>query len=235
MSAALGGRLAGVLLVAVVSAGCGAQAPESGVFITMIGADTVLVERFERTLDTLAGEIAVRAPGQGAAEVQRLLYRAALAPQGVVTAVNLSMRVGAVVAQAAQVRLDSDSAGAYALFIQGAGDDTTRVVTEPGAVPLINVSLAMLEQVVRRARNIPGDSVSVPLLSLEGGETTRSRVVFREGGMAELVTDNERMELRVDAAGRILGGSDAARRIRVERVADAPPGWLPVGPGTAGG
>lgn len=232
MSTVVAGRIAAVLLVALASASCRAQAPETGVFITMIGTDTVLVERFERTLDTLSGEIAVRAPGQGAAEVQRLVYKAALAPQGAVTAVDLSMRIGGVVAQAAQVRLGSDSAGAYALFIQGVGNDTTRVTTAAGAVPLINVSLALLEQVVRRARNIPGDSVGVPLLSLEGGETTQSHVRFGEGGSAELVTASERMQLRVDAAGRILSGGDAARRIRVQRVAEPPAGWLDAERGT---
>ena len=226
MSPALGGRIAAVALVAIASSGCAAQAPESGVFVTMIGADTVLVERFERTLDTLSGEIAVRAPGQGPGEIQRLVYRAALAPQGAVRSVDLSMRIGDVVAQAAQVRLGSDSSGAFALFIQGAGDDTTRVATETGAVPLINVSIALLEQVVRRARNIPGDSVVVPLLSLEGGETTESHVRFGDGGTAELITANERMMLRVDAAGRILSGGDAGRRIRVERIASVPSGWL---------
>lgn len=227
MTPAVTARVAGVLLVALASVSCRAQVPETGVFVTTIGADTVLVERFERTLDSLSGEIGVRAPGQGPVQAQHLVYRAALAPQGVVTSVQLSMRVGGVLAQAAEVRLGTDSAGAYALFIQGAGDDTTRVATTPGAIPLINVSLALLEQVVRRARNIPGDSVGVPLLSLEGGETTQSHVRFGEGGSAELVTANERMQLQVDAAGRILAGSDAARRIRVERVGAVPAGWLP--------
>lgn len=226
MPTPISGRVLAVLLVAVASVSCHAQSPERGVFLTMMGADTVLVERFERTADSLAGEIAVRAPSQGRSETQHLMYSATLAPQGVVTAVALSMRVGGVVAQAAQVRLGADSAGAYALFIQGVGDDTSRVATDRGAIPLINVSIALLEQVVRRARNIPGDSVSVPLLSLEGGETTQSLVSFDAKGGAELVTASERMQLRVDAAGRILGGGDATRRIRVERVAEAPPGWL---------
>lgn len=226
MSASGAGRIAGVMLVVIASVSCRAQAPETGVFITTIGTDTVLVEQFSRTLDSLTGVIGVRAPGQGTGEVQHLVYTVSLAPQGMVTSVELSMRIGGVVAQAARVRLGSDTSGAYATFIQGAGDDTTRVTTEPGAIPLINVSLALLEQVVRRARNIPGDSVAVPLLSLEGGETTRSHVRFGAAGRAELVTASERMQLQVDAAGRILGGGDSARSIRVERVAAAPAGWL---------
>lgn len=219
-------RVLAVVMIVAVSAGCRAQAPESGVFLTTIGADTVLVERFTRSADSLHGEIAVRAPGEGTT-AQHLVYAVALAPQGIVTGVDLSMRVAGVVAQAAQVRLGRDSTGAYALFIQGAGDDTTRVATEPGAIPLINVSIALLEQVVRRARNIPGDSVAVPLLSLEGGETTRSHVRFDPAGGAELVTASERMQLEVDAAGRILAGGNPARGIRVERMTEPPPGWLP--------
>ncbi|MBA3889901.1 MAG: hypothetical protein H0X64_05170 [Gemmatimonadaceae bacterium] len=225
MSTRLPSRAVAVLLVAVASASCRAQAPETGVFITMIGADTVLVERFERTRDSVRGEIAVRAPGQAAQESQHLIYAAALAPQGLVSGVDLSVRIAGLVAQTAEVRLGLDSAGAHALFIQGA--DTTRTATVQGAVPLINVSLALLEQVVRRARNIPGDSVTVPLLSLEGGETTQSTVTFDTHDGAELVTASERMRLRVDAAGRILGGGDAARQIRVERVPVLPAGWLP--------
>lgn len=210
--------------LAATAASCGAQSPEQGVFVTTIGADTVLVERFSRTRDSLSGTIAARPPGGG--NVQQMQYAALLAPQGLVTGIGVGASAAGAPPQVMRVSFGIDSAGTFALMHAAADAAPVRIRTAAGVIPVINISIALLEQVVRRARNIPGDTVTVPILTVDDAQTTGSVVAFVAPDSAEVATRTERLRLRIDAAGRILGAADAARGIRVERVAEAPTGWF---------
>ena len=203
-------------------------APDNGAYVVMMGPDTVVVERFTRTADTLSARIAVRPPG-GAA-MQRVRFVAALGREQLVQEIQVSADAedptgNAAASATARVSFTTDSTGTVAHIGRAGSDQTLPMPTDAGAIPLINVSIALVEQVVRRARALPGDSVTVPLFQLQGGSTSTAHVRF-VGDSAHMLTGSDRLTLRVDDAGRILGGGDPSRRIRIERVERVPAGWF---------
>lgn len=214
-----------VLLLACLPVAACSKSPDQ-VFIVLMDADTVVVERVRRSADSLSGTIATRAPG--AARIQRIQYAAALAPGMLVRELVVATPVdGAPRPQVTWVRMGRDSAGAFAATMQGTEPATARrFAVGQEAVPTISFSVGLLEQVVRRARNIPGDTVTVPIFVSDTRVPMRSTATFA-GDSVHLVTGAERLMLRVDAGGGILGGGDPGRPLRIERVAVAPPGWLP--------
>lgn len=217
--------MAAALALPVPLTHCVGQSPEQGVYVAVLGTDTIVVERVRRTADSLSGDVAVRAPGSGA--LSRIEYAASLAPQGLVHELVVAMpseEDGQ--RRTTWVRMGSDSSGAYAATMRGTDPGTSeRHATGPAAVPTISVSLGLLEQVLRRARNIPGDSVAVPVFLVDQGRAMQSVARFA-GDSVELATDTERMHLQTDGAGRILGGGDSARGLRILRAAAPPSGWL---------
>ena len=94
---------------------------------------------------------------------------------------------------------------------RGEGLRTTRVGMPKGTLPVMATSVAFLEQLLRRARVVGGDSVSLPVMVL-GAQASldvltmiangSDSVVFvgRDGKLANSV------HLAVDTQGRILGG-----------------------------
>jgi len=94
---------------------------------------------------------------------------------------------------------------------RGEGLRTTRVGMPKGTLPVMATSVAFLEQLLRRARVVGGDSVSLPVMVL-GAQASldvltmiangSDSVVFvgRDGKLANGV------HLAVDTQGRILGG-----------------------------
>jgi len=214
------------MLTAVAAAACGGQAPESAGFVVRIGADTVVMERYTRTRDSLVGEVMVRPPG-GAP--QRLHYRAALGARGEVTEMAIEAWSPGAAPELASVVMHADSAGAVALLRARADTTALRIPTARGAIPVIDVSIAHLEAVVRRARESPGDTVTVPLFMLTGARTLTSQVVRLAPDTVRTVTGTDTLTLRVDPHGRILAAGDPARRIAVTRVDSVPARWFEVG------
>ena len=214
---------AGAVLLAqsaAPEAAAGDTAPgESGVFIIRHAGDTVATERFSRTATTLQGTLAIR-NSKGTLQA----YQAVVAPDATVPLIEVTVReskdsgrTNGRILQRARVIFKEDSAAVDDIGNQGI---QTRVLsTERGAVPYLNLSFALLEQAVRRWRAAAPVTTRVPFFNLGGGQTVDARVSKLGADSISMAIGNVEFHLRVDAAGRVLGGTIPAQQLVAERVA----------------
>jgi hypothetical protein len=192
---------------------------ESGVFIIRHAGDTVATERFSRTATTLQGTLAIR-NSKGTLEA----YQAVVAPDASVPLIEVTVResrdsgrTNGRILQRARVIFKEDSA---AVDDMGSHGIQTRIFgTERGAVPYLNLSFALLEQAVRRWRAAAPVSTRVPFFNLGGGQTVGARVSKLGADSISMAIGSVEFHLRVDAAGRVLGGTIPAQQLVAERVA----------------
>jgi hypothetical protein len=195
----------------------GAQsATDSGTFVLLHARDTVAVEQFSRGPTKLEGTLALR----NAKRISER-YSAVIAPDATLPLVEVTVREGvdsgprkAKIVQRARVIFKQDSAAVDE--VGGAGLITRVFGTEAGAVPYLNLSFALLEQAVRRARATPGGS-KISLFNLSGGQTIAARVSPLGADSLRLDIGDIRFHLRVDSTGRVLGGRIPVQGLIVER------------------
>ncbi len=190
-------------------------AADSGTFVIRHAADTIGIERFERTATTLKGTLALRS-AKGTAQV----YEAVVAPDASVALIEVTVQQtpdsgqtkGRVV-QRARVIFKEDSAAVDDVTNHGL---QTRVFgTERGAVPYLNLSFALLEQAIRRSRV---SRLEVPLFNLGGGQTVDGKVSPLGTDSLALAIGSVEFHLRVDDAGRVLGARIPAQEVVAERI-----------------
>ena len=104
----------------------------------------------------------------------------------------------------------------------------TRVVPMPkGTLPLMGTSVAFLEQLLRRARAVGGDSVTIPVM-LVGAQASLDVLTMIKNGSDSVVlvgADGNQaigIHLAVDAQGRILGGGIPVSSMRIIDLDAAP-------------
>ena len=189
---------------------------DSGTFVVRHGRDTVATEQFSRTDTKLEGTLTLRnAKGTS----QR--WSAVVAPDATLPLIEVTVREGgdsggraARVVQRARVIFKEDSAAVDA--VGGDGLQTRLFATERGAVPYLNLSFALLEQAVRRARVTP-QVTQVAFFNLGGGQTLKARLSALGTDSLTLDIGSVQYHLRVDRAGRVLGGRIPAQDVVVER------------------
>lgn len=226
--------LIGLLAVALASlapmpalrAGLAAQsaappAGDSGTFVIRHASDTVATERFARTDTSLTGTLAIR-NAKGTSQV----YQAVVAPDASVPLIEVTVResldggrVKGKLVQQARVIFKEDSAAVD--DISGRGLQTRIFGTERGAIPYLNLSFALLEQAVRRSR-AAGSGSTVPgrvaFFNLGGGQTLDAKVTPLGTDSLTVAIGSVEFHLKVDPAGRVLGGSIPSQEVVVERV-----------------
>jgi hypothetical protein len=191
-------------------------ATDSGTFVLLHARDTVAIEQFSRGPTKLEGTLALRN-----AKKTSERYSAVIAPDATLPLVEVTVREGvdsgprkAKVVQRARVIFKQDSAA-----VDEVGDAglMTRVFgTETGAVPYLNLSFALLEQGVRRARVTPGGS-KISFFNLGGGQTIAATLSPLGADSVKLDIGDIRFHLRVDSAGRVLGGRIPGQDLVVRR------------------
>jgi hypothetical protein len=187
---------------------------DSGTFVIRHAQDTIATEQFTRTPTKLEGTLSIRN-----AKKTSERYSAVIGPDATLPLIEVSIREGvdsglvrAKILQRARVIFKEDSVAVDELSRDGI---TTRVfATEEGAVPYINLSFALLEQAVRRAKS-RGSKVS--LFNLGGGQTLSAKVSPHGTDSLKLDIGDIRFHLRVDSAGRVLGGRIPVQDVVVER------------------
>jgi uncharacterized protein len=196
--------------VLAAAAAAGAQGTEEGAFVVRVGRDTVQVEHFSRSPEGLVVDLESRRPPL------RQRYRLSLTPDA--RAPRLEMDVwapgspaGSAPAQSAVLRLE----GASAFIEQNAQE--MELPTFEGALPFVNPSFSLVEQVLRRARALGGATVPVPVFLLSGAQSLTAEVRWVGADSAVVTVAGNPVVMRVDAVGRILGGRLAGAE--VERVA----------------
>jgi hypothetical protein len=195
----------------------GAQAvSDSGTFVVRHAQDTVATEQFHRTDTKLDGTLTIR---NAKATSQR--WSAVLAPDATIPLIEVTVREGsdtggraARIVQRARVIFKEDSAAVDALG--GDGLQTRLFATERGAVPYLNLSFALLEQAVRRARATP-QATQVAFFNLGGGQTLTAKLLPLGTDSLTLDIGSVQYHLRVDPTGRVLGGRIPAQDVVAER------------------
>lgn len=196
-----------------------ARAQERGAFVmTLPRGDTLLVERFTRA----PAAVEVRADLVGRA---RMVYTLQTAPDASVGAIDLrawgaGAAEGTPPAQQGRVVFAGDSAVATL----GAGGQSRTVTAHGarGALPLLNPSALLLEQLLMRARALsPRDSATVPVLTVGTTQPFAARVRWLGADSAVLALGPVEVRARVDAAGRLLGAAVPSQGLAIARVADA--------------
>jgi dipeptidyl aminopeptidase/acylaminoacyl peptidase len=115
------------------------------------------------------------------------------------------------------------------------------VPTKPGAIPMMGNLLALTELYTRRAKS-SGGALEMPWLLVAGGTTIMITAKPIGSDSMSLMIGEQEQRFRIDAAGRILGGSVIGRKLEFFRggpetagtfhtaVAVAPPDYsAPVG------
>lgn len=199
--------------------GANRLAGESGdTFVVRHGRDTVAVETFARTGTSLQGTLAIK-DSQNTAQ----RWRAVVAPDATLPLIEVTVvedREGGLVKakmrQQTRVIFRGDSVAVD--DVTGHGLETRLFGTASGAVPYLNLSFALLEQGVRRARVIGADPLAVPFFNLGGGQTVTARISKLAGDSLSLAIGKVEFHLRMAPDGRLLGGRIPAQDVIVDRV-----------------
>ena len=189
---------------------------DSGTYYVRHGRDTVAIEQFLRTSTRLEGTLAIRNSSRTSER-----WVAVIAPDATLPLIEVTIREGtdsagrrARVTDRARVIFKEDSAAVDAV---GAGGVQTRLFgTEPGALPYLNLSFALLEQAVRRARVAPEHS-EVPFFNLGGGQTISGKLSPLGTDSLLLEIGTVRYHLLIDTEGRLLGARIPAQNVVVDR------------------
>lgn len=189
---------------------------DSGSFVVRRAGDTVAIERFARTATRLEGTLALRNPKRTSER-----YSAVIAPDATLPLIEVTVREGADsgnvkarIVQRARVIFKEDSVAVDEMSREGI--TTHLFASEEGAVPYLNLSFALLEQAVRRARADPGAS-RLAFFNLGGGQTVSARISPLGEDSVKLDIGGVRFHLRVDREGRVLGGRIPSQDVVVER------------------
>ena len=93
---------------------------------------------------------------------------------------------------------------------------TRLFATDRGAVPYLNLSFALLEQAVRRARATT-EMNKLSFFNLGGGQTVSATLSPLGTDSLELTIGNVKYYLRVDAEGRLLAATIPAQDVVAQR------------------
>jgi hypothetical protein len=215
---------AGMLAVALppaVSAQGTKAALDSAVFVTRLGADTLVVERVVRSPQRVEAEVAMRVP-----RTSRTVYVLELSPSGMLERMEATTfdttGGGAKPARRETVTRVGDS-----LRIETTAGDQRRtraVRADPNVLPFIDMVHWPYEIALMRFRASGAGESPQPLLT---GSRVSTFALGRVGTDSMTITHPSRgtMRLRVDASGRLmaLDAGATTRKLLVERRP-----WMPV-------
>lgn len=218
--------LSSAVLCALAAGGLSAQTVQQrAAFVTTLGNDTIVVERFSRDGDELRAEVLQSVP-----RTQLRVFRMQLDAQGMPTSMVTTTHdpVAGPDSPARSrevVRWDGDS-----LRVESTAGQSPGAVAVAGGrdvLPFIDMVHWPFELMLARAHAAEADSTVIPLLT---GRRTSPFVVRRQGTTDYTVTHPFRgtMTVQVDAQGRLatLDAAGTTRAVRVTRVADADLGTL---------
>jgi dienelactone hydrolase len=195
------------------SRGADAQlASDGGALAMLAGTDTVVLDRFVRSADTLRGSVVIK--GQA-----RIEYLALLGPDEAVRALSIaafaeSASPGSAPMQRARIAIQGDSA------IAETAAGRSRIGTKGGAIPMFNNALALSELFTRRAKTT-GGIADIPYFSIANGATIIATVRPVGPDSATLTIGAQVERLRVDNVGRIVSGTVSGTPLTLVRLGAA--------------
>lgn len=204
---------AAILIAAAVSLAAPAAAQvaaRQSAIILMRGADTILVQRLSRTPDRVESVV----EGRG---MPRIAAAYELAPTHRVPRVTFSAFAPNAPAGATPVQRGvAEFVGDSAFLTIRAGESTRelRLGTRAGAFPLFNNDFVVLEQGARILRASGEATLTMPLLTMAGGQTIDAQLErFAPDSLRLNVVGNITVAA-VDAEGHVVGGYLPGQGIR---------------------
>lgn len=211
-------------VVPAISAG--AQSTERAIFLVRLGRDTLAVEDASFGNGRAEGTLRLRAP------LMRVHRVMTVSPAGVVQSADMTTGTG-MRGDSAQTHtvltITGDSGVIRIEDPRGVSAAQSRsVAIARGAVPFANLSGQTLELILRRARTLGGDTVSVPVL-LAGGQSLPLLVTRIAGDSAILSIGGVDIRAHTDDAGRLLGAFIPSQGAYFDRLpGDSPAAsWTP--------
>ena len=201
-------RVVATALILVAGITPRAIAQDSASFVTRLGTDTLVVERFVRSRDRLAAEVVMRVP-----VTNRIRYVLELSPAGEMT------RLETVAASPPRRDVITRAGDSLRVEVTDTGPARVRMVAADRAVlPFLDMVHWPFELVLTRLKASGASQTAQPLLS---GQRVASFAVAVVGPDSMTITHPTRgtMRVRVDAAGRLLALDAGAttRKLVVER------------------
>ncbi len=189
-----------------------AAAQETGTFTLTQNGTEVASEAFTRSDDVLETEMTI--PGQA------LIVTEATVTEGAVVD-RLEIRVmppgspDADPLQSTAAQFANDSVHVE----EPIGSEPMSQPAVRGTVPFLNPSPAHLEQILRRARALGGNNVTVQVwVPAQGpGQVVAGQVAFHDDDTATLSLGSVAFELETDDVGRLLGGAVPSQGLTIER------------------
>ena len=201
------------LVASFVAVAAKAQQPERATFYLIIANDTLTIERTERSASELRFELFDRKSRS------RVTFSGTLAADARVESATQSIFVNPLDTTPAlrvTARFLGDSVGVER------GGNTNWVRVGSGALPAMNVSAALVEQSILRAKAIGADSVTIPQLFLPSGPSVPVTVI-RRGDAATLRVATVTIQATLSPDGRLMSAIIPTQNARYAR-----------GPATAG-
>lgn len=199
----------------VAAAPAGAAAPRGG-FLLLSPADTVAIERFERASDHLQGALLFKMVKQ------RFEYTLALLPDHTVRSMNerywpADAAPGAKPDQEADFSFVGDSC-----IVDMHREGIKRMGTAKGAIPFVNPSVLLMEQLAKRAELLGYPQNGVPMFVTAGGKSTNLTITRTSPDTVVIQMGRVDIRLQMDAEGDVIGGEIPLQGLRIVRVDSLP-------------
>ena len=188
----------------------------TGAFVVRLGSDTVAVERFSRTGNTITDDQVIRAP---ATTLRHWTMTLGADGRAQTFTLDAHRANGSVPATHADMTFGSDT---VVVHVTSPRDTTLRVAARD-AFPYVGMSYAALEPMMMRARMSGAASYSAIVLPAGAAQGLVVPISFLGADSATFSLGSpDRYRARVDSRGRILGldGSATTQKFVVSRVAD---------------
>lgn len=195
-----------------------AQTAEPYTFRMLLNGDTVTSEVVQRTVTRVDVDMIDKTVGA------RYQFGLTLAPDGRVLAMQNAFspltNADGPPLQRATLQFAPDT---VVVTISGNVNAVQRLATRPGAMPYVNPSFALIEQITRRARAMGGAADTVPMFMVAGGQTIP--VVVERVGADSMVIHIGAAVVRaaVGAGGALLGAVIPSQHVVVIRMPGAHP------------
>lgn len=202
-------HLSSVLLLPIAAA---AQQPTRSTFFVIQRSDTIAFEYVTRAPLRVEGELSVK--GANTRWRYSLDTDAQAKSQHVENAFFRSLTDTAPIQRVA-FTFQGDSVIAV---MSGSSSGTQRIPTKSGAVPWVNPSPGMVEQLLVRAKAMGGAIDTVPLLQVAGGQTTPVVVSFIGTDSATIDLGGVMFRAAVGPSATLLGAVIPQQGVRITRV-----------------
>ena len=200
-------------LIALTSI-AGAQQPEARVatreFVVAHGSDSIATEQYSRTATDVQSNLVIE--GQGL----RFTFTLILGTDATVSRMETAVRRASAPASSAPLqRVTLSFADDSVLVMMGdASTPSQRVAVPSGTLPFVNLSSAILEQILLRAKALGGATADVPLFNVSGGQILHAKVRWAGTDSAIIAFPNSELHAHVSSDGRLLGGTVPSQGLR---------------------